>query len=106
MMKKKTLMSILAAIIFGLFPVVDVVRAEDSAASERLSMMESSQTQSRRFGPYATVDRANQVVLDHLPAARAFIYSGEHTWIGRRVNHPIGRPKCIKIGCASNVEVS
>ena len=60
-MKKKTLMSVLAAIIFGLFPVVDVVRAEGSAASERLTMMESSQTQSRRFGPYATVDRANQV---------------------------------------------
>ncbi len=59
-MIKKILVLGIAAIVFGLFPVNGIVRAEDSKASEHFKMA-LSQAQSWRFGPYATIDRANQV---------------------------------------------
>ena len=60
-MIKKILILGLAAIVFGLFPAVDNVRAEHSEMSSHFGMAKSSKARSWRFGPYATLDRANQV---------------------------------------------
>lgn len=61
-MIKKNLILGFVAIMFGLFPMVNIVRAAaGSEAPEHFRMAESSGFQTYRFGPYATVDRANQV---------------------------------------------
>ena len=60
-MIKKILISGLAAIIFGLSPAVDIVRAESSVTAKSFRSAASSRVQSRRFGPYATLQRANAV---------------------------------------------
>ncbi len=49
------------AIIFGLAPVSGVVRAEGSKSAGAFRLAESSKIRSWRFGPFATLGRANQV---------------------------------------------
>jgi hypothetical protein len=60
-MIKKILILGLAAIVFGSFPVTGIVRAEGSGAAEYFKMAKSSKVRAWRFGPYATLGRANQV---------------------------------------------
>ena len=60
-MIQKFLILSLATIVFGLFPAVDNVRAEHSETTKHYRMAKSSKARSWRFGPYATLDRANQV---------------------------------------------
>ena len=59
-MIQKILTTVLVAIVFGLFPAAGIVRAERAEATGRFGMAESSKAQAR-FGPYATLGRANAV---------------------------------------------
>jgi hypothetical protein len=82
-MIQKILILGFAVIAFGLFPVAGLVRAE---ASEHFRMAESLKIQTYRFGPYATLDRANQVAnYARRRGYKAGIYYGGSLYSGTRV---------------------
>jgi hypothetical protein len=51
------------------------------------------------------VHRAEQIVIDQLPAARAPVHAGEHAGVRRGVDHPVGRAARVEVGGGADVAV-
>lgn len=60
-MFQKILMLGLATFVFGLFSAVTPVEAKSSKVSARAKVVKSNKVRAYRFGPYATLRRANEV---------------------------------------------
>lgn len=60
-MIQKFLMLGLATLVFGLFSTGIPVQAKNSKVSARVATVKSGKVQSYRYGPYATLRRANEV---------------------------------------------
>lgn len=61
-MIKRVITIWLLAMVFGLFSTINPVQAKVAETNDRINTVENTQRRSRRFGPFATLRRANQVV--------------------------------------------